>query len=443
MNSDNYIKLNEKPILSINNPYNLTSRVKIISALRRCAKKKIGNIFLIYPFKGDYFNTLFFEPFDAIYDSSNIDLFKEIRNRPNILYYSGYIYKHLMLNNIYINKTLFRTCFININFNDYKPEKFYLSNNLIFQSVKSNYALYEGYIFVNSWNDYSNGNYLEFDEKYGYSSINSFSKSILNISYQNKYHQLFNYEKAIIAIHVHAFYEELFEIILNKINLIPIKYNLFISTTSQEKKTYIEKCLNNLNIIDYNIEIFENKGRDVYPFLAQMRKHFKAYKYICHLHTKKSLHKEILGTNWSKYIYKNLIGNAETVLEIIDDFENNEKLGFILPETYYEIINGLTGFENINFGLHVTNKDDINYILKLIFHKYKIGEKIIFPVGNMFWAKTRAIYQILKISINYPDELGQINATIIHAIERIWLYLVKLNGYYYKTIFKFYYYIIL
>ena len=40
------------------------------------------------------------------------------------------------------------------------------------------------------------------------------------------------------------------------------------------------------------IEIFENKGRDVYPLLAQMRKHFKAYKYICHLHTKKS--KEIL-----------------------------------------------------------------------------------------------------------------------------------------------------
>ena len=103
-----------------------------------------------------------------------------------------------------------------------------------------------------------------------------------------------------------------------------------------------------------------------------------------------------------------MFGNAETVLEIIDDFENNEKLGFILPETYYEIINGLAGFENINFGLHVANKDNINYILKPIFHKYKIGEKIIFPVGNMFWAKTRAIYQIFKISINFLNELGQI-----------------------------------
>ena len=106
-----------------------------------------------------------------------------------------------------------------------------------------------------------------------------------------------------------------------------------------------------------------------------------------------------------------MIGNAETVLEIINDFENNEKLGFIFPETYYEIIYGLKGFENINLALHITNKNNINYILKQIFHKYQVGEKIIFPAGNMFWARTKAIYQIFKININFPDELNQVIST--------------------------------
>ena len=80
----------------------------------------------------------------------------------------------------------------------------------------------------------------------------------------------------------------------------------------------------------------------------------------------------------------------------------------------------------------------MNLILQKISRKLKIGEKLDFPAGNMFWAKTKAIYQIFNIRIKYPKELNQTNETIMHGIERIWLYLVKLNGFYYQTIFKHY-----
>ena len=58
----------------------------------------------------------------------------------------------------------------------------------------------------------------------------------------------------------------------------------------------------------------------------------------------------------------------------------------------------------------------------------------------MFWARTEAIHQIFEIKFynKFPKEAGQLNKTIMHAIERIWIYLVKLNGYCYKTIFKVY-----
>ena len=84
-----------------------------------------------------------------------------------------------MINQLDINYTIYRSCYINNKFNDYKPEKFYMINPILFnwQNIEKNNK--EKFIFINSWNDYEKHNYLEYDEKYGYSSINSFTKSIL------------------------------------------------------------------------------------------------------------------------------------------------------------------------------------------------------------------------------------------------------------------------
>ena len=113
--SHNYIKFNGKPILSINNPYNITKKMHIISELRKLAKRKIGkDLFLLYPFKGNYTKKTYIKKFDAIYDFSTMDLFEEITNRPNIIYYSGFIYKNLFLNNLKLNFTIFRTCYLKL-----------------------------------------------------------------------------------------------------------------------------------------------------------------------------------------------------------------------------------------------------------------------------------------------------------------------------------------
>ena len=82
----------------------------------------------------------------------------------------------------------------------------------------------------------------------------------------------------------------------------------------------------------------------------------------------------------------------------------------------------------------------MNYILGKLFPGHIIGEKLIFPSGDMFWAKVNVIYQIFQIKFKkkFPKELNQTNDTIMIGIERICLYLVKLNGYYYKIIFKLY-----
>ena len=438
--SENYIKIQKKPVLSILKPLLFNNSRSMVTIIREKAKQmEIGEIFIFYPFTGNFTEKKFLTEFDAAYDFSKIDLIEHTIIKPNILYYSGIIYKNLILNDFDFNFPLYRSCYLNYkNFNDYNQEKFYIINNLIFEWTNNNFDENEGIVFIDSWNDYKNGKYLEPEEYSGYSSINTFSKSIFNLPFQQNNFSFQNLQDITIAIQIHVFYEDLLIDIINKLNLIPLKYDLFISTISNEKKTFVEKCLFNSTANNYEIKIFKNIGRDVFPFITQMKTKFKKYKYICHIHTKKSNHKSLLGANWRNYIYSNLFGNQNIVLGNILDFEKNEKLGFIFPEIYYDLKKDVYGFDNVDFALNKPNKKYMNIILQRIFKKTKIGVKLEFPAGNMFWAKTKAIYQIFNIRLKFPKEQNQTNETIMHGIERIWLYLVKLNGYYYKAILKHY-----
>jgi lipopolysaccharide biosynthesis protein len=215
----------------------------------------------------------------------------------------------------------------------------------------------------------------------------------------------------------------------------PVKFDLFITTNSKQKKNAIENMLQRESKANkYEINLVSNKGRDVLPFLTQVRNVMKKYKYICHIHTKKTKFNPTKGEKWRKYLYNNLFGDKELISEILSDFENNKKLGVVFPETYYPEKENVLKYNGNNIKY-------MNHLLKIMFPNkdYKIGNKIIFPSGNMFWARINAIHQMFEhdISNKCPKEANQYDATILHGVERLWLFVAKLNGYYYKTIFKY------
>ena len=158
--------------------------------------------------------------------------------------------------------------------------------------------------------------------------------------------------------------------------------------------------------------------------LIQLKDIINNYKYFCLIHTKKHYNKKEIGKFWQVYLYKNLLGNNNTISK-----KNNNKLGFIFPEYFYAEIRYAIKWNYFN----LKHK---NHILKIIFSNkyYKVGKYLNFPVGNMFLARADAVYQILDISIINLDqkEKGQIDKTLLHAIERIWFYLTKINDFYYK-----------
>ena len=446
LNDERYIRINEKLVIGIYEPKKIPNLEKDLSIWRKKAREfGIGELYIIcalnqYEIK-DFDNM---KSIDAIYQFSPRDSLNYNIKYDEKFLYTATLYKEFD-NNYSNNIDFYKGSMLEFDntarkkkdyviFQNYSPEQFYMLNRKIIEWTTLKYNNTNRFVFVNAWNEWGEGTYLEPDEKYGYASINALSKAIFNISYNNHNYNLSHLMvDPKIAIQAHIYYEDLIEEMINKINNIPVKYDLFISTNSIKIKHIINiyiKKLSNLN--NYEILICENKGRDVLPLLLQLNNNIiKKYKYFCHIHTKKTTFTNF-GDDWRKYLLENILGSKDIVSEILTDFENNDKLGFIFPENYYKVL--------LEYGNELTKKDKyyMNYLLKILYKNKKVGKLIDFPAGNMFWAKVQAVFQIFNIDISkqFPTEKCQADGTIMHGIERIWLFLVKMNGFYYKKIYK-------
>ena len=234
-----------------------------------------------------------------------------------------------------------RNCFV---FVYYSPEQFYMINKLIIVWTKKNYKKENRFIFINAWNEWGEGSYLEPDNKFGYASINSLSKTLFNLSFM-KIKNLINLNKTrIILVQINICYENL---IKNIINNIPVKFDLFISINTKIESKYIGNYIkNNSKASNYEIRVFPNKENDVLLFLKQVTNHIKKYKYYCHIYSKNSIHLDFVD-EWRNYLYNNLLGNRNIISEILTEFENSKNLGLIYPETFYLFIKFLHPIEKI------------------------------------------------------------------------------------------------
>ena len=77
-------------------------------------------------------------------------------------------------------------------FNEYSPEKLYFLIKKIIISNKIYKKNYNNFLFVNGWNNWKDGSYLEPDNKYGYASINALSKALFKLNFRKNNINLLN-----------------------------------------------------------------------------------------------------------------------------------------------------------------------------------------------------------------------------------------------------------
>ena len=293
--------------------------------------------------------------------------------------------------------------------------------------TRKHFALDRRFIFINAWNEWAEGTYLEPDAKFGYANINVTSRALYDLPFDNHPQLLRNNSDSVneivdasgvgsIAVHLHIFFEDVAFESLNYINNIPYDFDLYV-TTDTSQKVKIVKDLFQLLGKQKNLHVIQvpNIGRDIAPLLVTLGKSLLAYDLIGHFHTKKSTTVD-WGDRWRKYLFNNLLGTSGGVSSIFKQFEDNLKLGVVFPPPYPLIA------PYADWG---GNKDRCEAILNELGIYNKLPLKPKFPVGNMFWARTKALEPLLQKTWtiqDFEEESGQIKLTLAHAIERIWCY---------------------
>ena len=269
-----YIRIQEKPVIGLYEPNKIPNLKNTISIWREKSKAiGIGEIFILICINRN--KTLDFQNlnlFDAAYEFPPRHSFQN--NRVAIkktLIYSELLYKNNLFNETNTNFQkfpFFRGSMVEWDnspriknfelFENYSPEQFYIFNKIIINWTTHHYNNELQFIFINAWNEWGEGSYLEPDDKYGYASINSLSKAIFNISFIDI---LIPFGNNRIAVLLYLKNEYSIEKIINKINNIPYLYDLFIYINNKIIKDYDylkNYIILNSNANFSNIKLFFN-----------------------------------------------------------------------------------------------------------------------------------------------------------------------------------------
>lgn len=272
-------------------------------------------------------------------------------------------------------------------------------------------------VFVNAWNEWAEGTYLEPDNYHGFSYLNAVSDFTSD-----------NCKPVKVALLAHIFYADLVEDIISYAKNIEYDFDILITCVSESYQK-VSKRFNEAfpdSLVD--IKVVPNRGRDIGPFLCNHVSTYQRYDYICKIHSKKSLHAGGID-NWRVFLYDRLLGSKEQVDTIVRNFKDNPTLGIQYPE-YSDAIKPFISWGSNkaicqqfmdSLGLHCP--DDLPD----------------FPAGSMFWFRPKALNNLFMKSwdiSDFPLENGQIDETVMHAVERCFLLLLGDYGYKQLTYLK-------
>jgi predicted HAD superfamily hydrolase len=227
-----------------------------------------------------------------------------------------------------------------------------------------------------------------------------------------------------IAIHLHIFYQDLINEFVYYLKNMPFPFDLYISVTNDSTMRVAQQAFINLpNCQNVSIESVVNRGRDIAPMLIKFGNKLSEYRYIAHLHSKKSLYNEGSTIGWREYLCDNLIGSENRIRRIFSLLQAENPYGIVYPQNYIHLPywantwlanRSVAEYWNIFFGFKELPRGYFDY-----------------PASSMFWARSEALESLFKASISsddFPEEYGQTDGTLAHTVERFFVLSAKKQG---------------
>ncbi|MFO1150490.1 MAG: rhamnan synthesis F family protein [Alsobacter sp.] len=224
-----------------------------------------------------------------------------------------------------------------------------------------------------------------------------------------------------LGVIAHVFYPDFASTLASVMSRLPPSARLYVSTDTQAKAEQIRATLADHGA-RLDCRITPNRGRDIAPRLIAFADVFDACDLVLMLHSKKSLHDPELE-GWGDFLVHHLAGSRDIADSIIGFFEADDRLGMVGAQHFPPIrrwcvwTNDLAGCKVLGrrLGVRITRYSRLD-----------------FPSGSMFWARPQALRPLLDLRLGweeFPDEQGQIDGTLAHAIERLLYYCCEAAGY--------------
>ena len=199
-----YIKIDNKPVIMIYNPTQIPDFEKLIENWRKCAiDEGIGEIYIMS--KCDLANTeyKYTKYVDAEFDFPPQGIGHKETKITGLPSEKIFNYKRIVddIEHLYREhfplKTFYHTCTMGWDnsarrkdnytvYYNYSLDSYYKWLRVIIEETRRRNNPDKRFIFVNAWNEWAEGTYLEPDEKYGYANINTLSKAIFDLPLENK-----------------------------------------------------------------------------------------------------------------------------------------------------------------------------------------------------------------------------------------------------------------
>lgn len=234
-----------------------------------------------------------------------------------------------------------------------------------------------------------------------------------------------------IAIHLHVFYVDLLDEFLSIFKSYSFEYDLFITTNTQKKYEEIERILSDYSIVA-TIKITGNIGRDILPMLG-LAKDLEQYDYVGHFHTKKSKEADYwAGQSWRTELIDMLVKPAE---EILYHLASKEELGIIIADipSYFRYVkmDPEVELEMLPWMKELWQRMDLSK--DTVFCE---SDVFVMSYGTYVWFKYDALKPLFELELSkdeIPNEPLPQN-TILHAIERMLVYISWAQGYDFRIV---------
>lgn len=214
------------------------------------------------------------------------------------------------------------------------------------------------------------------------------------------------------AIVAHLHYEEFVDVLESSLKDFPFPYDLFISSS---KQALIERSQVTFSPMHGKLLIrnVPNRGRNLAPLFVEFGPYLTNYELVIHVHSKRSLHNDPdFAQTWSRELWQHLISDTDVVRRAMNQFATDEKIGIYYP------LASILPLKVFNWA---KSEPLAKQWSKRRSFPHRSG-KIPFPAGGMFWFRPAALQPLLDSRFTYtdfPEEKGQADETLQHALERL------------------------